>query len=106
MSKAQRPLASTAVGERLAALTRATPRPAPPLPPLPRTQSSARVAELCDGDGVPVATLACDVEIGAVVLGRGQSARVRIADARMSRAHASLTWEPTLDAHVLRDLES
>jgi predicted component of type VI protein secretion system len=95
-----------AVAERLTQLTRVTPRSTPPLPPLAPSRSTARVAELHDAHGAPVATLACDVEIGAVVLGRGRTARVRIADERVSRAHASLTWEPTLGAHVLRDLQS
>ncbi len=106
MSAERRPSRDQAVAQRLTHLTRAVPRPTPPLPPLAPSRSTARVAELRDARGVPIATLACDVEIGAVVLGRGRSARVRIADARVSRAHASLTWEPTLGAHVLRDLQS
>jgi hypothetical protein len=106
MSAQRRPTPDRAVAERLTQLTRSTSRPTPPLPPLAPSRSTARVAELHDAHGAPIATLACDEEIGAVVLGRGRTARVRIADERVSRAHASLTWEPTLGAHVLRDLQS
>ena len=94
------------VANRLASLTRTVPRSNPPLPPLAPSGSTARIAELYAASDTPIATLACDVEVGRIVLGRGKLARVRLVDAGVSRAHASLVWEPTLGAHVLRDLDS
>lgn len=53
--------------------------------------------------GMLVAALPCDPAAEPFTLGRGREAGLRLPDAYASRIHATLTWDPDTDTHVLTD---
>jgi FHA domain len=69
----------------------------------PAVPELSLVAEVHDRNGQPIAYLACDEEIGDVLIGRGGDAVIRLHDDRVSRRHATIRWDPGSGTHLLAD---
>jgi hypothetical protein len=93
------------IADRLEHLTRVTDRPRPLVTP-GVVAAVPRIAQLIDRRGNVLATIACDAEVGMVVLGRGAGCQVHLDDRAVSECHAALEWDAAAGAHMLRDLGS
>jgi transcriptional regulator with XRE-family HTH domain len=99
----------TTIQQRLAAVAQSAVVAPPGAPPASMTlapPAAFQVATLTTDDGRHVATLSCHEELGEITIGRGREAQIRLADASASRIHATLCWDATVGAHVVRDAGS
>ncbi len=70
----------------------------------PSAQHDLRIATFSLLDGTVLARFQCHVDAGTLIIGRGSSAAVRVSDAFVHRQHASVVWDASMQAHVLRHL--
>lgn len=70
----------------------------------PGAQHDLRMATFTLLDGTVLARFQCHVDAGTLIIGRGSSAAVRVSDAFVHRQHASVVWDASIQAHVLRHL--
>lgn len=68
--------------------------------PQPEDDVVAR-AYLLTADGGILAEIPCHEEAGAILIGRGKSATVRIADPHVHRSHAEIRWDAAERAHFI-----
>lgn len=95
------PQGPVVIRDRLVTVTTEPPRPmAVDAPPQPARVEPAR---LIHEEGWLVASLPCDPGAGAVTLGRGIEATVRLNDEHASRIHATISWNDELRLHVIED---
>jgi pSer/pThr/pTyr-binding forkhead associated (FHA) protein len=72
----------------------------------PHDESSMLLAALETADGGFRALLSCHSDIGAVTLGRGAGATVRVTPAYVARVHSTITWDAERGMHVIEDAGS
>jgi hypothetical protein len=70
------------------------------------TLVAPKMAELIDRRGNVLAMVACDAEVGQIIIGRGAGCHVHLTDETVSERHAALTWDADAGAHMLTDLGS
>jgi hypothetical protein len=70
-------------------------------PEFPIQPSSGVRAGLHHLNGASFAELPCDNQHGVIVLGRGETATVKIDDAYVHRVHAHLRWDAVGKVHVI-----